>query len=241
MPTAARIDSTALTRKMSDEAWPASRPASGERGGHVGDRRGRAARAPSGRRRSCGARAGSATYIDAAPASRIASMRKPGASTACVPKASGASRNHAASGISSFTHGALDVVRLPVEIGAPQEQDRAADAQELRHADRGSVSRTFENDGERTRNAGASSSQPAAQARMKGLRRCAYCSSRRRAEDRGADRAGGAWVDDNRRRNWRGARQTSSSSASSARSMMKRKRADASLPISSLMTRSVTI
>ena len=35
--------------------------------------------------------------------------------------------------------------------------------------------------------------------------------------------------------------QTSSSSASSARSMMNRKRADASLPISSLITRSVTI
>ena len=35
--------------------------------------------------------------------------------------------------------------------------------------------------------------------------------------------------------------QTSSSCASSARSMMKRKRADASLPISSLMTRSVTM
>ena len=37
------------------------------------------------------------------------------------------------------------------------------------------------------------------------------------------------------------AAQTSSSSASSARSMMKRNRADASLPISSLITRSVTI
>jgi hypothetical protein len=35
--------------------------------------------------------------------------------------------------------------------------------------------------------------------------------------------------------------QTSSSSASSARSMMKRNRADASLPISSFITRSVTI
>ena len=35
--------------------------------------------------------------------------------------------------------------------------------------------------------------------------------------------------------------QTSSSSASSARSMMKRKRADASFPISSFITRSVTI
>jgi len=35
--------------------------------------------------------------------------------------------------------------------------------------------------------------------------------------------------------------QTSSSCASSARSMMNRKRADASLPISSLITRSVTI
>src|SRR5258708_2283502 len=55
-----------------------------------------------------------------------------------------------------------------------------------------------------------------------------------REDNPGADGPRDARVDDERRWNRKGVVQTSSSSASSARSMMKRKRADASLPISSL-------
>ncbi len=63
----------------------------------------------------------------------------------------------------------------------------------------------------------------------------------KRADNPGADGTRDARVDDERRWNRERVVQTSNSSASSARSMMKRKRADASLPISSLITRSVTI
>ena len=101
--------------------------------------------------------------------------------------------------------------------------------------------------------AGAISSQPAAQRRMNGLRRCAYwrsSSAQTMAAAKAATRSGligiavattrpsasAPWPPHGAERGY-----TSSSSASSARSMMNRKRAEASLPISSLMTRSVTI
>src|SRR5262249_61529042 len=55
------------------------------------------------------------------------------------------------------------------------------------------------------------------------------------ADDRRTDRAQRTRIEDDRRWNRQRGAQTSSSSASSARSMMKRKRADAPFPISSLI------
>ena len=132
----------------------------------------------------------------------------------------------------------VHVARLPEDVRAPQDQRARADHQGLRQTQRRALEdhvRVWAIDEQHRRPEQGPGRGPDED---EGLAPVRELQQEQDADNRGAERAELARID--RDQPWR-QNHTSSSSASSARSMMNRKRAEASLPISSLMMRSVTI